>query len=529
MDGSVKICKVIKRQVTASIEEKENSRKIEGSTVLTLTKAQMGIPVDNEIGDEIGGESEVIEVEVKFLFDPVTQEVTIVDTDTEVESIEEDLAEEVNEDILDEEIGEIGEEEVMDDVVVDEEFEAEEAGSKIPGVPDGTGPGKDSPECPFNKEEEVTDEAEVEVAKKSAENKGESEASVEEGEVDINEFVEASNSVPEFEEVMIEGTALDISEEDKEGMTKQEVKEARKLRIAGIITRQRERQAALEIVEPGNYGYKRPLGEDTSSDPQDNNTKGPSPTMDSQSDTHKPEPKKEVQTLEGENPLQYQNNSVDVRRPKIPTQRELELQNTAVQQKDGMTFEGEPYSEQMKQNASYDLDEPEIPISKTTPHDNEDYSQEELRKPKIPTQTEGGRYELEFTASDKELYKKASKAAVIAEDLGLIESDEFDNKVEQLASAGEDYIDSYLHDIKKLSASQQNTDSVKTDKIARKEDNRVQGATSALFVPNEQSYEGESDADITELIASGFSIGGGASQKSVSLEDFKKMAAEEQE
>jgi len=37
---------------------------------------------------------------------------------------------------------------------------------KIPGIPDGTGPGKDSPECPFNQEDD-TEEAEDELTKRS--------------------------------------------------------------------------------------------------------------------------------------------------------------------------------------------------------------------------------------------------------------------------------------------------------------------------------------------------------------------------
>lgn len=508
VDDSIKICKVIKRQVVASIEEKEDSRKVEGSTVVKLTKAQLGMPVDEEI--EESGE-EIIEVEVKFKFDPITQEIEVVGTETEVEPLEEDVVEEVSDDVLDEEIIEDSiedeAEEVAEDVMeedIDEDIDEDE-------------------------EEYIDEDEEIEIAEKDEENKGISKDNEEEETVDIDEFVEASNNIPKFEEVMIEGTALDISEEEKEGMTKDQIKEARQQRIAGIIKRQKERQAALETVEPGNYGYKRPLGDDTSNDPQANNTKGSAPTMTDQSDTHKPEPKKQVQTLEGENPLQAQNDSVKSNRPKIPTQRELELQETAVPQKDRIEFEGEPYSEQMKQNSSYDLDDPEIPVSKTTPHDNEDYSQEELRRPKVPTQTEVGRYEMEFTAADKELYKKASKAAVIAEDLGLIDSDEFDNKVEQLASAGEDYIDSYLQDIQKLNASKQNIESAKPERVARKEANQGQGATSALFVPNEQSYESNEEADIKEILASGFSIGGGASQKSVSLEDFRKMAAEEAE
>ena len=570
VDDSVKICKVIKKQVMESVAENENKRKIEGSTTIKLTKAQLGMPVDDDIDDiddidDGGDEEEVIEVEIKFRFDPITQEIEIVETETEIKPLEEDSIEEVSEDVFDEEfteddsdeewaeevVDEIGTEDDSEDINIDMDIDGvEEVSEKVPGVPardgsgggtghgkevgepgipSGEGPGADSDECPFNNEDEDEDEdgEDIEVAQKDRGNKGVSEANKEEGTVDISEFVEASNDIPEFEEVMIEGTTLDIPREAKEGMTKDEIREARRQRLAKIIKGQKERQAALETVEPGNYGYKRPLGDDTSNDPQANNTKGSAPSMGDQSRTHKPEPKKQIQTLDGDNPLQAQNDSVQSNRPQIPTQRELELQETAVQQKDRIEFEGEPYSEQMKQNSSYDLAEPEIPVSKTTPHDNEDYSQEELRRPRIPAQTEEGRYEMEFTAANKELYKKAAKAALIAEGLELIGPDEFDNKVEQLASAGEDYIDSYLQDIQKLSASKQNIKSAKPERVARKEANQEQGATSALFVPNEQSYEGSEEADIKEIIAGGFSIGGGASQKSISLEDFRKMAAEE--
>lgn len=348
-----------------------------------------------------------------------------------------------------------------------------------------------------------------------------------EGEIDI----------PPFDESMLKGTNLDVPEEERVSMTEDELVEARKKRIAQLVKRMQTRKASLEVVEPSD---KKPLGDDTSHDPQAG-TKGEPPKVDSQSGTHMPEPKKEIVEFEGENPLEYQNELVEADKPKIPTQRELELQRTAVPQKEAIKFEGEEPKGQMDgTDQSYNLKAPEVPVSGTTPHDNEAYRKEDLRRPIIPSQTEEGRYEMEFVAEeDKRLealrsyasrVKKASRIANELVNLGIIDNNEYDNKVEQLASLSDGALDGYMDDIRRIHERHSADGNTKEGAIKRVGNEVVaaqEGATSVVFVPNEQAVNVADTTDAVNDIASIFSVGGGGAQKSISVSEFKQFLNEE--
>ena len=534
VDESVKVCGIIKRQVVASMEEASAARKIVGTTKLVLSQefldninddrgdvvvddsgmddvvvvddaigdevpmdvidAPMGDEMGGGIGDELGPDNGIV-IEVKFSFDPDTQDIELIGVETESEEAEimEDMNE-VSEEIVDiSDIGDMGGDGL-------EEVQVEDSIEEAP-MPMGGGD-------------------DIEVIMETDE-----EAPVEASSDDLVEIEE----ITDFDENMISGTNLDISDEEKEGKTSEEITEARKVRVAGIVNRQRERQAALDIVDPSN---QKALGDDTSNDPQAGNTDGPAPKMVDQSGTQKAEPKKEITKLEGENSLESQNNSVDANKPIIPTQRELEIQDTAVQQKERQTFEGEAVSEQMKPGQpSYDLASPDIPVSKTTPHDNEDYSQEELAKPKIPTQTEVGKYELEFVAADERIkglenyadrVKKASKVATMMLSAGVIQEEDFDNRVEQLASGTEEMIDVYLEDISILQHKEAEINS------RDKEVTAGVGATVALFTQQEQSYQQDEAADEAGSLSGMFSVTRGSDQKAISVSEFRQKLTEDE-
>lgn len=492
---SLAICNCIKKEVIASIEEQENARKIRGVTKVAFDGSNF---VDVE---EVEDESAAIKMEVTFEFDPVTQQLSIVSTDIEDDDFEEDEfeAEEVSDELVEDEV-------IEDDLVEDEAVEVAD-------------------ELPV---EEVTEDVMEDGTEFNEE---------------LEEVEETEFDVPEFEEDMIEGTNLDLSEEEKATMDECEIKEARISRIKSLLKRAHERKASLEVVKPKS---EKALGSDTSSDPQAGNAKGEAPKMGDNSDTHKPEPKKEVQTLEGENSLQYQNDLVELNLPKIPTQRQLELQDTAVPQKERMLLEGEIQSEQMKANdPSYTLDKPEVPVSKTTPHDTEDYSQDELNRPKVPTQTDGGRLEKEFVAENENVRqvlaeqekrieslrsyamktKKASKIANEMVNIGLIESSQYDDKVEQLASMPDANLDGYLEDLASIQAKYISKNAEENKVTSTEVVAAASGATSVLAIPSEQAVELDSNfTDKISKIASTFSIGRGAdAQTGTSMDEFIRI------
>jgi hypothetical protein len=534
---SVAICGCIKREVLASIEDEVEKRKVSGTTKVAFDGSNF-MDVDEIDENE---DKDIIELEVKFEFDPVTEELSIISTEVETENKIEDEIE--DEDEIEEVMAPIEDE---DEVGFDDDEEVEEVSDKIPGVPaqdgsgggvgqnkekgipgvpSGEGPGKDSPECIIN-EDEIEENIEPE-----------------ENEIEETEF-----DVPDFDDAMIAGTNLDIDEESKKSMTEDEIHEARKARVQGLLKRAEERQASLDVTNPSD---DKALGNDTSNDPQANNTEGSAPKITDESGTHKPEPKKEVVNLDGENSLAYQNDLIELNLPQIPTQRQLELQTTAVPQKERQVFEGEPTSEQMNANdPSYNLDEPEIPVSKTTPHDNEDYSQEELDRPKVPTQTDGGRFENEFvTAEDEETRKvlaeqekkienlrryaaKAKKASRVANELlnaGVIDEAEYDDRVEVLASMTDEHLNMYVEQItnmqKKYNSKTEAENHVESTEITA----ASEGATSILAVPNEQAVEVDNGLqDGLSSLAASFSIGQGKdAQKAIPMDEFKKMQSPE--